>query len=726
MNNERHIPVPYDKLRGHVLALLLFVFAVWAVLSGVQTIERIIHYYCALPVWDYWRTVENLSAYRHLYLPILWRQHNEHRIIFPEIVFALDMLLLHGRQTLPIMVSFLSYGLAFAVFAANFWSEKRITAYTRVIAILLAAVVVFWQGSATVLATPFLLQWTLGQFSVVCALSFLARFEQSAHKKHLAYGIIAASVATYSSGNGLSVWPILIAGALLMRLKRSDIGILIASAILIGGAYFIGYKFSKETHLSYLILYPFYFLKYLGAYLGMPFTAITNYPEMTVPTMGICIGWFNCLSVVTAGAIAWRRGMLTPRPALVFFGTYAFTLCTIVITAAGRMDPSDPKVVTALAPRYLTIPLLNWGLTILIYFWVFGLGARISKLVPVFAALIAGVLALALGRLQPWLADDATYFAKYQMAALSLQNGLMDDTLARMVFPSFEFVRVYSRQLQENKLSIYYKYLGRWLGKNVTSYASVSTTPIAGAVAFMYPVTSGVEVAGWADPSNLQRTYRWVILANEQGQIVGFGERFPAGFPRDIPAHSVPPSLGWVGFVNLRYPVQKLSAYIADASGKALFPLAENVPLPDTAPVSLKDAGPALAGATWSGTGAWTEGRLPLVIPGELPAGPIYSSWGGSDRDTGQWQSSAFATPANHCIILPVLHGPRVDGLSVTLTDDKSNQVIATAPMEDDATRWSFWRIPIPAATERVRVTASDTGTAWGQWVAIAGPDECR
>ncbi len=725
MNNEHQISAPFEKLRGHVLALLLFVLAVWAVLSGVQTVERIVHYYCALPVWDYWRTVENLGAYQHLYLPALWRQHNEHRIIFPEIIFALDMLMLHGRQTLPIMVSFFSYGLAFAVLAANFWSEKRTAAYTRVLAILLAAVVVFWQGSATVLATPFLMQWTLAQLSVVCALSFLALFTQSGHKKHLAYAIVAASVATYSSGNGLSVWPILIGGALLMRVKPSDVAILIASAIIIGGTYFIGYKFSKETHLSYLTSNPIYFLEFLGAYLGMPFTEITNYPEMTVPTMGICIGWFNCFSVVTAGTIAWRRGMLSARPALVFFGTYAFTLSTIVITAAGRMDPSDPRVGAALAPRYLTIPLLNWGVTILIYFWVFELGARLGKLVPVFAAFVAGVLALGLSSLQPWLADDATYFAKYQMVALSLQNGLMDDTLVRMIFPSFEFVRVYDRQLQENKLSIYYKYLGRWLGKSVRGYASVSTAHMPGAVAFMYPVASGVEVAGWADPSNLQRTYRWVILANEQGQIVGLGERFPAGFPRDIPAHNVPPSLGWVGFVNLRYSVQKLSVYIADAGG-GLFPLAENIPLPDTAPVSLKDAGPALAGLTWSGSGPWTEARFPVVISGELPAGPIYSSWGGSDRDTGQWQSSVFSIPANHCIILPVLHGPRVDGLSVTLTDDKSSQVIATAPMEDDATRWSFWRIAIPPATERVRVTASDTGTAWGQWAAIAGPDECR
>ncbi|HEX4750631.1 MAG TPA: hypothetical protein VH302_13890, partial [Bryobacteraceae bacterium] len=491
------------------------------------------------------------------------------------------------------------------------------------------------------------------------------------------------------------------------------------------GAYFVGYRFSKEANPLLIVRHPLYFLQFLAAYLGMPFAEIRSYPDRP-PVLGEVLGWLNLGSVLSIAVVLSRHRLLAARPALVLFGTYALTLCTILITAAGRMQIDDRTLHNALASRYLSMPVMTWAVTILIWFWFAGLNRGAATNVPAYGLLVAILLGLGFSRLRPWLADDATYYANYQMAALGLENGIIDASVVHRIFPDAEPVRAWSRTLRESNLSIYYKPMSRWLGRNVKDYAGTNETPVPGAIAFSYPLTGGVEIAGWADESSLSRSYKWVLLTNEQGEIVGIGEKPPAGFPRDLSAWQVPPSLGWIGFVNLQYPAKNISAYLVDKRRAMLFRLRGQYELPTAQAASAEQTGPSISGLKWSGTGLWLQGHVPAAPKGPVPHDRIYSSWGNSDRDQGEWHSSAFDTPAAGCLILPVLHGPRVEGLSVTVTDADSDEVIATAPMQDGMEDWNFWRIPIPAASKRVRVNASDTGIGWGQWVALTDPATCR
>ena len=61
--------------------------------------------YSPVPIWDYWRTVQSLDELLHLSPKHFWLQHNEHRIIFPELVFALDYRFFRGMEVLPIACS---------------------------------------------------------------------------------------------------------------------------------------------------------------------------------------------------------------------------------------------------------------------------------------------------------------------------------------------------------------------------------------------------------------------------------------------------------------------------------------------------------------------------------------------------------------------------------------------------------------------------------------------
>jgi hypothetical protein len=108
------------------------------------------------------------------------------------------------------------------------------------------------------------------------------------------------------------------------------------------------------------------------------------------------------------------------------------------------------------------------------------------------------------------------------------------------------------------------------------------------------------------------------------------------------------------------------------------------------------------------------------------PAGEIYGTWNGVGSNTGSINSSDFAAPAARCIIVPVLHGPSTERLSVELLDGDTGRVIEKMPMQDEDVQWEFWRVPVPGGTRRLRLLARDQGKAFGQWLAVATPAECR
>jgi len=699
---------------------LLVLFG-WLIASGFATVERILRYYNPLPYWDYWRVPENLSHYRSLDLSALWRQHNDHRIIFPEIFFALDMLLLHGRLILPLAVSFVSYLATWLLLSSVVLADRALSRPAAIGATLLAGVIALWEGSAALLAAPFQLQWTLMQLAVACSLVCLSRLKETSRALYLAGVIAAAVVANYSSGNGLLLWPLLLGLAIAMRLKRWHLIALAIASFTFAGLYFVGYQFGSDLNLRNLVIHPVYLLEFFGSYLSMPFGGIKT------PEFGVRIGLANLVTTILLFLLAWRRDLLHSRPGVVLFGSYAFTLLTILITAAGRMDPADVTFAGAKPPRYITVPLMNWAVFILLCLWISS-RVRFKILSPrVTACFIILLLAMYLPKLRDWLMLMDDDYSDQQLGALSVENDLADPNLLHKVFISVDFVLRFLPELREQHLSIYYKGRDRWLGKPVTQFSRPLDAFIPGQLLHTFPVRGGVEVVGWADGSILRRPYSWVLLANERGDILGFGRHFPAGFPAVLRSDDTPPSLAWVGFANLATPSRSISAYVIDPRRGGLFPIAGSVPVPAVQPAALEETAGSIPGLTWQKDSAWSENTLPPhVLYGQFPPGVNYGSWSGNDRNSGQLVSSTFAAPANACIILPVLHGPKAGGLSVDLMNADTGQAVATAPMQDGDTHWEYWRVPISSTVQHLRVTARDAGKDWGQWVATANPLTCR
>jgi hypothetical protein len=237
------------------------------------------------------------------------------------------------------------------------------------------------------------------------------------------------------------------------------------------------------------------------------------------------------------------------------------------------------------------------------------------------------------------------------------------------------------------------------------------------------PIEEGVEVVGWADGSQSQR----LVLVNESGRIVGCGRKLLAGFPYDLHSPETPSSLGWVGFVNLSFETKSFRTYLIDRRTGRITPIGVPSDIPSTTAVAVNNAGPSIAGLDWQMDRSWTLSGVPAALQlGANPPKLFYGSWSGTDRNTGQIISSKFAAPANGCIVVPVLHGPSVAGLSVEIRDADTNGVLAVAPMQDTDIHWRFWRFSLPPSATHLRITAEDQGPDWGEWLAVGQPSQCR
>ncbi|MBV9155572.1 MAG: hypothetical protein JO097_04875, partial [Acidobacteriaceae bacterium] len=525
-------------------ALLLVTFALfaWLVLNWFGTVERILHCYTALPVWDYWRVALYLPRYKAMDLGVLWAQHNEHRIIFPELIFALDMLAFHGRQILTLAVSFLCYFSTWLVLSWTLFSDRHFSPAVRNVAVLLSGIEMGWKGSVPVLGTPFLLQWTLVELCVFLSLTFLVQVKHARPHLYLALAIVSGIVATYSSSNGLLLWPLLLAIGIFLRLSRREMTILGMAACASIGLYFVGYRFSNDVNLGNLISHPFYLIGYLGAYLSMPFGGMRS------PQFGTYLGVTSLFIVIVLFAFAARSDLMRSKPAIVLFAGYLFTLLTALMTAAGRMNAADPDFATAKADRYITVPMTTWAAFISLCFWV-AFKCRWKIISPAVITFVFVIL-MAVGflKLRGWVNGSNNPFANEQLAALGFEDGLTDPGLMRKIFPDPGLVSRALPELRKNKLSIFSKSRTKWLGVPVDRFSRVLSTPASGELSYTFPIRSGLEVVGWADVLPFRGVqYDWIVLTNELGQITGFGQRLPAGFPADLQSTHTPASLAWVG-----------------------------------------------------------------------------------------------------------------------------------------------------------------------------------
>jgi len=700
---------------GIILALLIWLAIVW-----IQFGRTVIRVYSPLPYFDYWETVSKIDQYLHLDPGVLWQQHNDHRIVFPEIIFAADYIFFRGREIFPIALSAFFYFSLWLVLSRVLLRDK-LPKFALLCGISIAGIVMGWKGGALQVSSAFLIQWSLTMGAAAMALTLLTYVSAARRSWICLTGTVAcAAISSYSSANGLLVWPIVLLAAWILRLTKVQLAILAASAIGLIGLYFVGYEASHNANTAALLTHPLYAAGFVAAYLGMPFSVIR-------PWIGVSVGVLELAAYLAFIFLALRRGLLSGS-GIVLLGFYLLCLLTAVSTAIGRMDPQDPAFMAATAHRYIMVPLAAHAALILAAIWLSGHFRNYFGVA--FASIIA--LGFAFTGKSPHIRDWITFakdgFSNCQLASVAVTSDVNDVSLLKTVFPDGEPVRQWLPILRKHHASSFADDKTDWLGKPAFfAFRLISKERQAGAVTATYPLESGLVVLGWTDSPRRIWHPQSIVFLDDQKRIIGYGKKLPNGLPRGLASPETPASIAWVGFVNLKYQSKSFSPYTVEGHGRNLFLAGEPRTIPPIRALRSDRIGAPIPSIFWDVQGSWLkEGLLPGA-PIEMPrAISYYESHAGNDANTGVLTSAPFAKPAASCLALASMHGPSVEGLSERLINADTKETIASVPQVGSDIVWSFWRVDLPPDVRHLQIVAQDQGAGRGQWLAIGEPHLCQ
>jgi hypothetical protein len=288
----------------------------------------------------------------------LWAQHNENRLLFPNILVLLQSDTTHFNI---VFEEFLSGAMLVAATGLFIGAHKRRSPstpwlyYFPVLLVMLS----FVQAGNTLWG--FQLAWYLVMLALAATIFIIDR--PTLTRMELLAAIVVAVVGSLSSLQGLLIWPV---GLVLLWHRRRTRGFLYAwsaSAVITGALYFSGFDFAaSHSNTSYLLSNPIAGLRTFFFVIGDVFGGkiadnngdfIPNAPQAS-------IGLVIALGIVLFAIALWvmvvyglRRDDVSGRPvgaAMVIFGI--LYVLTIVV---GRASPSSTS---GGASRYTTFTLL--------------------------------------------------------------------------------------------------------------------------------------------------------------------------------------------------------------------------------------------------------------------------------------------------------------------------------------------------------------------------------
>lgn len=431
-----------ESLAGVVLLLGVLQFALFVYFFAIS-----LH---PMPRWDFFDWVTGyLEA--PSFLPWLWAQHNEHRVVGSKLVAAMDVAFFDGRMLPVALVAvaalFLRTGLVGGALLRTPGISSEQSRWV-VGCLLLLSFPTFTLDTYTY---PTNFQFGTVSFFLVAAVVALQPSAKSGEGTmpvgRLAVAVGAGIACTLSSANGLFVWPILAWSAWRQRLRLA-LGSVLAVGALTGAAYFFDYSWPRSTPLY--VDSPADFLKfveYFIAYFGMPWVSV---PWLYAP--GMLVGAL----IVLAGATAViAKGLFRRSGDEVEVIGAAFLLfagATALVTAFGRLHLTGVP-----AHRYAAFPqLARIGLFLLLLPWAFVVWRDPGKRRRLLAATVVVAIAMLVQQVVvgQFAASRAEHFARVRDA---IHAGNRDLALAREVYPQPKRLEHHLRLYEREGIYLYRK-----------------------------------------------------------------------------------------------------------------------------------------------------------------------------------------------------------------------------------------------------------------------------
>jgi len=320
-------------------------------IAGGFALYGVLHYGVNTPLWDEWSMVPLFQKVDHhsLGLSDLWAQHNEHRVLFPNMVLLVSAYATHWNIKAETLVSFVFSGVTALMLYLFVLSKLE----RRYIALAASVLIAAWFYSPIQHENWLLgwqVEWPMCVAGIVTAMYCIDRFSTSKHGNHrLLFGLAVASaiVATYSLGGGLLVWPVGLGMLVLYKQTRRLISVWLAAAVLSISAYYYGYHAPAGSPPTGLFIHqPLNFIKYVLSYIGSAIYAR--------PGRAVLIGAVLVALLILALYMVWL-GRSRIEKFVPWLGLIALALMAAAITGIGRLGFG---VAESMSSRYTAFSLL--------------------------------------------------------------------------------------------------------------------------------------------------------------------------------------------------------------------------------------------------------------------------------------------------------------------------------------------------------------------------------
>jgi len=398
----------------HLLAIFLpsIVILYFAIHTGV------------LPDYDYWGVLGHILTDNGFSLDINSLSHraNEHLVIIPKMLYGLNIILTGGSNTALALIawgaSLVQVILLIPVIPADIRKKPaRGTVFLLIISIFIftpkAAHNWIWGMSGTM--------WITANMFVVASISMMYRFNITKQQGWLWTSMLAGLMASICYSTSLVLWPAVLLGACLFRIRSRHLMFIVAVTIAVYLFYILGYVRIPGHPDPELSLYKT--ILFVLNFLGGLFVSGPQYAYF-----GKIVALFG---IILSGAVVWlrarERGAWREESApWLMLQVYA-----IGNGALAGISRAGFGIDAALASRYASLPAFFWlGLCVmwLLYFW------RTERLGP-YLSLPAVVIALFIFQMYTGSFDYVKRMLNREerkaVASVSLITGIYDERMLK-------------------------------------------------------------------------------------------------------------------------------------------------------------------------------------------------------------------------------------------------------------------------------------------------------
>jgi hypothetical protein len=515
----------------------------------VTTIRLVTISASPIPFWDQWGSI--VQSNQQVFSSWLYQQHNEHRIVFPRLIFVLDFWLFRQNNefsfvcivVIPLVICAVTIIVASKTLVA--WRD-RVWIAGFVIAALFSAM------QFENFAWSFQVGFFLVELGALGSFAVLGLGAPSYWK--IAGVILCETIAVYSLASGILVPLIAIPLAVFFRYTGWQIAAMVFAAVALLGSYLCGYV-TPPYHSD-----PLEFLHQLGiiaayviAEIGNPFTQI--FWVFTIPHPERWAFPFGALGIalfaLSTGAVVQRRHSIGPSGAI-FLAVAAFVIGAALLTALGRIRFG---VEQANASRYSSPVLLFWVVSSLIGFgYVVNHRSHLRPAVMAAGLCCLAVLAVAQPRFVKFGED---WVLPRREATTALLTGVGDVEALGRVYPNGVGALERAVDLRARHLSIFSEPWSQWLDTPLGEHIRIADpSRCRGVIATAEPVLDslrpGWRVSGWAWDNNAQTAPNRIVMTDDKGRVEGYGLNgfFPSTSP-DMPHRTGWKRSGWRGHFTL-------------------------------------------------------------------------------------------------------------------------------------------------------------------------------